>query len=128
MKVTIAQLAASQLTFKELNALPLRPVVALRVAKAIKFTEKHLADYETARMKLVTECAEKDADGKPKVEANTYIIADKVKFAEGMAALLAEDYELPPSVKTIPVDHFDEPLPPRIVGPLDWLIIEPEMT
>ena len=123
--VTIAQLASSQLAFKELYALPLRPIVSLRVGKAIKFAEKHLADYEAARMKLVEQFAEKGGDGKLKVENNAYVLSDKEKFAEGMAALLAEDYELPPSVKQIDVEHFDAPLPPRVCGPLDWLIIEP---
>lgn len=105
--------------------MPLRPVVALRVGKAIKFTEKHLADYEIARMKLVNECAANGEDGKPRVENSAYVLSDPAKFQAGMAALLAEDYALPPSVKQIDVENFDAPLPPRIVGPLEWLIIEP---
>ena len=125
MKVNISQLVSSLPAFKELNAMPLRPVVALRVVKAIKFAEKHLADYEAARTKLAGECSVVGEDGKPKVENNAYVLSDPAKFQAGMAALLAEDYELPPSVKQIDAGHLDAPLPPRIVGALDWLIVEP---
>ena len=116
MKVNISQLVSSLPAFKELNAMPLRPVVALRVVKAIKFAEKHLADYEAARTKLAGECSVVGADGKPKVENNAYVRSDPAKFQAGMAALLAEDYELPPSVKQIDAGHLTRRFRPESSG------------
>lgn len=122
--VTIANLVNSIPALKSLNEMPLRPVVAMRVVKTTRWVESELADYDAARVKLAGECSVLGEDGKPKVENNAYVLSDPAKFQAGMAALLGEPCELPPSVKLIPISHFDAPLTPALLTALDWLIVE----
>jgi hypothetical protein len=100
--------------------------VALRLAKAIKFTDKHISDFEAARLRLAADCSEMGEDGKPKQADGNFMLSDvgREKFNAGFKELLAEEYELPPSVKRIPIDHFDQPITPMTLSLIDWLIEE----
>ncbi len=133
--ITIRQLLESNSALKELAAMPLRPVVAHRVAKAIRFITDELEDFEVARAALLQRFAVKDGDGKmvyaEKDDAGNPVapgvmvrLTDGPAFHVEHSALMAETVEIPTSVKPIKISELDAPVTARLLAPLDWLFAD----
>lgn len=126
MKITLKRLNESLPALKEFGALALRPVVAKRVAHAIRFARGENEDFESARDNLLNQCAVKDDKGNMVREGQVVPLADPAKFTKGEKELLAEEIEIPPGVKPIKISELDCNLKGEWLYALDWLIVEDE--
>lgn len=120
---TLKDIVESTAALNELAGMPQRPVVAFRIAKAIKFVSGEVADFDEARKKLLDQFGEKDTDGKLAVVGNSVQFGGKeAEFAAAFKTLLDEEVSLPPSVKSVKIVEFDSMVKPALLLPLFWLI------
>lgn len=121
--ITQKDIVESTAALSELAGMPQRPVVAFRIAKAIKFVSGEVTDFDEARKKLLDQFGEKDADGKLAVVGNSVQLGGKeLEFAAAFKTLLDEEVTLPPSVKKVKISEFDSPVKPSLLLPLFWFI------
>lgn len=120
---TLKDIIESTLALNELAGMPLRPVVAFRVAKAVKFVRGEVADFDDAKNKLFDQFGTKDAEGKLTVVEGQVQLGDNVEaFNAAFKTILDEEVALPPSVKLTKISEFDAPIKPAILLQLFWLI------
>jgi hypothetical protein len=120
---TLKDIVESTAALNELAGMPQRPVVAFRIAKAIKFVSGEVTDFDEARKKLLDQFGDKDADGKlVVVNGSIQLGGREAEFAAAFKTLLDEEVSLPPSVKLVKMSEFDNPLKPALLLPLFWLI------
>lgn len=120
---TLKDIVESTAALNELAGMPQRPVVAFRIAKAIKFVSGEVADFDEARKKLLDQFGEKDTDGKLAVVGNNVQFGGKeAEFTAAFKTLLDEEVSLPPSVKLVKIAEFDSMVKPALLLPLFWLI------
>lgn len=65
-----------------------------------------LKAYDEQRMKLVEEHAKKDADGKPVIEDNNYVVEDIAKWMAAIDELLMSEAEV--TITTITIDDLEK--------------------
>lgn len=124
---TLKDIVESTAALNELAGMPQRPVVAFRIAKAIKFVSGEVTDFDEARKKLLDQFGDKDADGKLVVVNGSIQLGGREdEFASAFKSLLDEEVSLPPSVKLVKMSEFDSPLKPALLLPLFWLIDDSE--
>ena len=125
--VTLKDIVESTLALNELAGMPLRPVVAFRIAKTIKFVQGEVADFDAARIKMHDQFGSKDETGKLLIVDDRIVMGDKTAaFEIAYKALLDDSIELPPSVKKVKISEFDSPLKPAMLISLFWLIDDSE--
>lgn len=126
MKITLKQLVNSGDGLRRIGALELRPGVAFRCSRAIRFQTSHAEDYEQARKALIRKFAKKDEKGNPVTTMtgeNKFVVwEDAEGFEAAITALLAEEIEVQPSLKRIKLSEFDCPLKSEWLNWLEWLI------
>ncbi len=126
MKITLKELVNSGSGLRGLGALPLRPGVAYRLSRAIKFQTGHGQHYEKVRQGLIDQFAKKDEAGKVVTEGENKLVVwqDSKAFDDGMAALVSEEVEVPPGLKPIKLSEFDCALKSEWLTWLDWLLVD----
>lgn len=124
---TLKDIVESTLALNELAGMSLRPVVAFRMAKALKFVKGEVADFDSARNKLLDQYGKKGEDGKLEIVEGQVQLGDNVEaFNAAFKTILDEEVALPPSVKLTKISEFDAPLKPALLLPLFWLIDDSE--
>lgn len=124
MKITLKELIHAGDGLRRLGALELRPGVAFRLSRAIRFQTSHAEDYDKARKALIEKFAKKDDQGRVLTAGEDKLVVweDAVGFESAVKTLLAEDIEVQPSLKRIKLSEFDRPLKSEWLNWLDWLI------
>lgn len=126
MKITLKELVNSGSGLRGLGALPLRPGVAYRLSRAIKFQTGHLQHFEKAKQGLIDQFAKKDDKGNVVTEGENKLVVwrDAKAFDEGITALQAEEVEIPTGLKPIKLSEFDCALKSEWLTWLDWLLVD----
>lgn len=106
MKITNNQMVNSIPNLKTLSQKQLPIQVSYKIAKNIRNIEQDLAIYERERQKLVDRYAEKDTEGKPKVNDNgNYVIKDKLNWNKDILELL--NFETDVEIEKIDIKELD---------------------
>lgn len=106
MKITNNQMVNSIPNLKTLSQKQLPIQVSYKIAKNIRNIEQELVIYERERQKLVDRYAEKDTEGKPKVNDNgNYVIKDKLNWNKDILELL--NFETDVEIEKIDIKELD---------------------
>lgn len=106
MKITNNQMVNSIPNLKTLSQKQLPIQVSYKIAKNIRNIEQDLVIYERERQKLVDRYAEKDTEGKPKVNDNgNYVIKDKLNWNKDILELL--NFETDVEIEKIDIKELD---------------------
>src|SRR5690606_34046326 len=93
-------------SLKALSQKQLPIQVSYKIAKNIRNIEQDLVIYEQERQKLVDRYAEKDPEGKPKVNDNgNYVIKDKLNWNKDILELL--NFETDVEIEKIDIKELD---------------------
>lgn len=80
--------------------------IAYAISKNARTIEAALKAYDEIRKNRLEEYAKKDAEGKPIIEENQYIIDDVEKLNADMAELLATETEV--GIHKVHISEFDK--------------------
>ena len=76
------------------------------LTEGVKATEKY-NEYDTKRIELAQKHAQKDEDGKPKVEGNTFVMEDMEAFNKELD-VLREEYKEELDARDKQIEEFNE--------------------
>jgi ABC-type oligopeptide transport system substrate-binding subunit len=127
MKLELTALEAINLNATIVGAQTRIKGAKLALGMRLAYNQKQLAPITEAleenRVKLLTECAEKDKDGAPLKDENGGIkLADAEKFNTGINEMLKEKFDV--ELKQIDLDLLPEKIDADIVAGLFTIIVE----
>ena len=103
--------------------LPVRASYA--ISRTVRLLEGALGAYEEARMRLIEEHAEADAEGRPQTSGGRYVLRDEGAFQAAHAELLGIETEA--EVYTVPLDALAAvEIEPATLAPLVDVVVVAE--
>jgi hypothetical protein len=133
MKVAQIKLNEYQLALGKLSQCRMSPAVAVSVFKLYRDINRLNKDYINARNEVVTNCADKDDQGQPKMNGNIPIISDPEVQKELDVTMLqmdAEEVEIKTRGLTLDqvIASIKDPVAPVVLQILSYLIPNPSKT
>ena len=121
MKLTNRQIVDSIAAIQALNVLKLPVKASFRIAKTARTIDEVLVDYNETMRKLREEYAEKDEDGKIKVDGDIIVFHDMDGFMKAREELLGIETEV--NIKKVDLDDFGGvEIEPSVLSSITWLI------
>lgn len=121
MKLTNRQIVDSITAIQTLNTLKLPVKASFRIAKTARTIDEVLVDYNDTMKKLREEYAEKDEDGKVKVDGEMIIFHDLDGFIKAREELLEIETEV--NIKQVDLDDLGSvEVEPSVLSSITWLI------